>query len=170
MLHLPDFRSSEKTFQLLTQVSGRAGRHELPGEVIVQSYTPEHYSITLASTQQYNDFFLHEMFIRRQNSYPPYYYIVLITVSHENLMTTVSTMEKITNHLLHSLSRESIILGPSASPIPRINNRYRYQCLIKYKREPQLKEALKKIMEHYQQDIAQKGLQISIDLQPQIMM
>lgn len=170
MLHLPDFRSSEKTFQLLTQVSGRAGRHELPGEVIVQSYTPEHYSITLAATQQYHDFFLHEMYIRRQNLYPPYYYIALITVSHEDLMTTISTTEKITNYVKSGLSSGSVVLGPAASPIPRINNRYRYQCLIKYKREPQLKEKLKKVMEHYQQDIARKGLQIIIDLHPQMMM
>src|SRR5699024_9234180 len=65
MLHLPDFRSSEKTFQLLTQVSGRAGRHELPGEVIVQTYTPDHYSIELASQYDYNQFFQSEMNIRK---------------------------------------------------------------------------------------------------------
>ena len=170
MLHLPDFRSSEKTFQLLTQVSGRAGRHELPGEVVIQSYTPDHYSITLAATQQFHDFFTHEMYIRRQNQYPPYYYLALITVSHEDLMTTIATTEKITNFVKSGLSNQCVILGPAASPITRINNRYRYQCLIKYKREPHLKERLRKVMEHYQQDIARKGLQITIDLHPQIMM
>lgn len=72
MLHLPDFRSSEKTFQLLTQVSGRAGRHELQGEVIVQSYTPDHYSIKLASAYNFLEFYQKEMDIRRTFQYPPY--------------------------------------------------------------------------------------------------
>lgn len=170
MLYLPDFRSSEKTYQLLTQVSGRAGRHELAGEVIIQSYTPEHYAIILASKQDFDDFFAHEMQIRRQNHYPPYYYITLVTVTHEDLMTVVSVTEKITKYLRSGLSSKAIILGPAASPIPKINNRYRYQCLIKYKREPELNEKLRKIISHYQQDMVQKGLQIFVDVNPQIMM
>lgn len=170
MLHLPDFRSSEKTFQLLTQVSGRAGRHQLPGEVIIQTYTPEHYSIGLAALQNYDTFFEQEMFIRRQNHYPPYFYIVLITVSHEDIMKTVSTTEKITQYLSSNLSQNSIVLGPVASPLSRINNRYRYQCLVKYKREPQLYDHLRTILEHYQQETIKNHLQISIDLNPQLMM
>src|SRR5699024_9089248 len=84
MLHLPDFRSSEKTFQLLTQVSGRAGRHELDGEVIVQTYTPEHYSIQLASQYDYDTFYKDEMKHRHRFLYPPYVYLALITLSSEN--------------------------------------------------------------------------------------
>ena len=86
MLHLPDFRSSEKTFQLLTQVSGRAGRHELPGEVVIQTYTPEHYSIELAGEQDFDRFYQQEMMIRKMHKYPPFYYIALITVHHEELL------------------------------------------------------------------------------------
>ena len=170
MLHLPDFRSSEKTFQLLTQVSGRAGRHQLPGEVVIQTYTPEHYSIELAAWQNYDTFFDQEMFIRRQNHYPPYFYIVLITVSHEDVMKTVATTEKISQYLRANLSQNTMILGPVASPLSRINNRYRYQCLIKYKREPQLHHHLRTILDHYQQEMTQHHLQVSIDLNPQIMM
>ncbi|CAH0216388.1 Primosomal protein N' [Peribacillus sp. Bi96] len=170
MLHLPDFRSSEKTFQLLTQVSGRAGRHQLPGEVVIQTYTPEHYSIELSALQDYDAFYEREMHLRRQSHYPPYYYVVLITVSHEDLMKTVSVTEKITNYLGSRLNRDSIVLGPVASPISRINNRYRYQCLIKYKREPELTQHLRTLLEHYQKETAQNHLQISIDLNPQIMM
>ncbi|MFS0763109.1 primosomal protein N' [Peribacillus phoenicis] len=170
MLHLPDFRSSEKTFQLLTQVSGRAGRHQLPGEVVIQTYTPEHYSIELSAFQDYDAFYEREMLLRRQSHYPPYYYVVLITVSHEDLMKTVSVTEKITNYLGSRLNRDSIVLGPVASPISRINNRYRYQCLIKYKREPDLNLHLRTLLEHYQKETAQNQLQISIDLNPQIMM
>lgn len=170
MLHLPDFRSSEKTFQLLTQVSGRAGRHQLPGEVVIQTYTPEHYSIELSAFQDYDAFYEREMHLRRQSHYPPYYYVVLITVSHEDLMKAVSVTEKITNYLGSRLNRDSIVLGPVASPISRINNRYRYQCLIKYKRERDLNQHLRTLLEHYQKETAQNQLQISIDLNPQIMM
>ncbi|KAB2335363.1 primosomal protein N' [Bacillus mesophilum] len=170
MLHLPDFRSSEKTFQLLTQVSGRAGRHQLEGEVIIQTYTPEHYSVELAGTQDYDLFYDKEMMIRKIHKYPPFYYISLITVSHEQLMKAVAVTEKITGWVRAKLSDEAVVLGPVASPIPRINNRYRYQCLVKYKREPQLNGALKTVLDQYQQEIATGGLQISIDVNPYILM
>ncbi|WP_338452004.1 primosomal protein N' [Niallia oryzisoli] len=170
MLHLPDFRSSEKTFQLLTQVSGRAGRHELAGEVVIQTYTPEHYSIELAGQQDYDQFYQREMMIRKIHKYPPFYYIALITVSHEELMKAVDVTEKITKYITSRLSKAAVVLGPVASPIPRLNNRYRYQCLIKYKREPKLTETLKAILDHHQQDMHNSGLQIAIDKNPYILM
>lgn len=169
MLHLPDFRSSEKTFQLLTQVSGRAGRHELPGEVVIQTYTPEHYSIEYSGKQDYDLFYNQEMMVRKIHKYPPFYYLSLITVSHEQLMTAVSVTEKIVQYVRSRLSNETVVLGPVASPIPRINNRYRYQCLIKYKREPNLTETLKNILEQYQKEAA-AGLQVSVDTNPYILM
>ena len=170
MLHLPDFRSSERTFQLLTQVSGRAGRHELPGEVVIQTYTPEHYSIQLASEQDYEGFFMREMFLRKQNEYPPYYYIALLTVSHEDVLKAMDTADKITTYIKRHVSPNTVVFGPSASPMSRINNRYRYQCLIKYKREPNLAVILKKLNETYGRNAAQSGLQLSIDVNPFIMM
>jgi primosomal protein N' (replication factor Y) (superfamily II helicase) len=169
MLHLPDFRASEKTFQLLTQVSGRAGRHQLPGEVIIQTYTPEHYSVELAGTQDYDLFYQREMMIRKTHHYPPFYYLSLITVSHEHLMTVVSATEKIVSYVRSQVSKDAVILGPAASPIPRINNRYRYQCLIKYKREPNLTKILKTILDQYQLD-TNSGLMVSIDVNPFILM
>ncbi|MBM7647183.1 primosomal protein N' (replication factor Y) [Bacillus ectoiniformans] len=170
MLHIPDFRSSEKTFQLLTQVSGRAGRHELSGEVVIQTYTPEHYSIQLAGKQNYDQFYEQEMMIRKMGNYPPFYYLALVTVSHEDVMTASSVTEKITQFIGSRISSQAIILGPVASPIPRINNRYRYQCLIKYKREPKLNEALKKVTEHYTKQYKDKSLQVAVDVNPFIMM
>ena len=170
MLHLPDFRSSEKTFQLLTQVSGRAGRHELAGEVVIQTYSPEHYSIELASQQDFDQFYQKEMMIRKIHQYPPFYYLALITVSHEELMKVVDVTEKISVTLSSRLSKGAHILGPVACPIPRINNKYRYQCIVKYKKEPKLTQTLKMILDHYQQDIHRTGLQISIDKNPYILM
>ncbi|MGE8204136.1 primosomal protein N' [Heyndrickxia sp. NPDC080065] len=170
MLHLPDFRASEKTFQLLTQVSGRAGRHQLAGEVVIQTYTPEHYSIELAGEQDYEQFYKKEMLMRKLGSYPPFYYLSLITVSHEDLIKVVSTTEKIAKYLHSRLSKEAVILGPATSPVPRIKNRYRYQCLIKYKREPGLKNHLRYLLEHFQQQITSEGLTINIDVNPYMMM
>ncbi|WP_338469870.1 primosomal protein N' [Niallia sp. XMNu-256] len=170
MLHLPDFRSSEKTFQLLTQVSGRAGRHELPGEVVIQTYTPEHYSIILAGEQDFDQFYQKEMMIRKISGYPPFYYLALVTVSHEELMKVIDVTEKITKLLSSRLSNQAQILGPVASSIPRINNKYRYQCIVKYKKEPNLTATLKKILDYHQQESYSTGLQISIDKNPYIMM
>ncbi|MFI8574734.1 primosomal protein N' [Rossellomorea aquimaris] len=170
MLHLPDFRAAEKTFQLLTQVSGRAGRHTLPGEVVIQTYTPEHYSIELASHHDYNRFYQQEMMMRKMGSYPPFYYITMLTLSHEDLMKVVDIAEKMTNYIRSNLSETTTILGPVASPIPRIKNRYRYQCLIKYKREPNLGTTLKTVLDQYQQQYASQGLTISIDVNPYMMM
>lgn len=170
MLHLPDFRAAEKTFQLLTQVSGRAGRHTLPGEVVIQTYTPEHYSIELASHHDYNRFYQQEMMMRKMGSYPPFYYITMLTLSHEDLMKVVDIAEKMTNYIRSKLSETTTILGPVASPIPRIKNRYRYQCLIKYKQEPNLGITLKTVLDQYQQQYASQGLTISIDVNPYMMM
>jgi primosomal protein N' (replication factor Y) len=170
MLHLPDFRASEKTYQLLTQVSGRAGRHHLPGEVVIQTYTPEHYSVQLAKKQQYDTFFEQEMHIRKLHQYPPYYYLTLITVSHPNLLQAVQVTEKIAAMLRQKCTPQTIILGPVASPIARVKDRYRYQCMIKYKREPGLKEVLRFINEHYQTAMIKEQLQISIDFNPTMLM
>jgi primosomal protein N' (replication factor Y) (superfamily II helicase) len=170
MLHLPDFRAAEKTFQLLTQVSGRAGRHTLPGEVVVQTYNPEHYSIELAAEHDFDRFYLQEMAMRKMGAYPPFYYITMITLSHEDLMKVVGIAEKLSAYVRARLSDSTIILGPAASPIPRIKNRYRYQCLIKYKREPNLTPTLKTVLDQFQQQFASGGLTISIDVNPYMMM
>lgn len=170
MLHIPDFRSAEKTFQLLTQVSGRAGRHEKKGEVIIQSYTPEHYSILFASQHDFDSFYAKEMILRKKQSYPPFYYLSLVTVSHQDLMTVVNVTEKIANYLQEHISKQSIVLGPVSSPIARIKNRYRYQCMIKYKNEPKLEEILVQIRERYKNEIARNGLQINIDMNPYMLM
>lgn len=170
MLHLPDFRAAEKTFQLLTQVSGRAGRHELPGEVIIQTYTPEHYSIQFASQYDFDTFYEQEMHTRKNHAYPPYYYLALLTVSHPEITKVVSVTEKIVQFLRRNVENETKILGPVASPIPRIKDRYRYQCMVKYKREKNLYETLRKIIEHFQAEMSSDNLMISIDLSPNTMM
>lgn len=170
MLHLPDFRASERTFQLLTQVSGRAGRHELTGEVVVQTYTPEHYSIELVSGHDYLSFYKREMEERKQYHYPPYYFLALVTISDPDLMKVAGTAEKIAAVLRKKLSDRAVILGPVAAAIPRIKDRYRYQCVVKYKREPNLHDTFAQIAKHYGNQREQKELKISIDMNPQMLM
>ncbi|WP_187986354.1 primosomal protein N' [Listeria marthii] len=169
MLHLPDFRASERTFQLLTQVSGRAGRHERTGEVVVQSYNPEHYSIEFAKKHDFIGFYNHEMQLRKIGSYPPFYYLTMINVSDENEMKAIRTIQEMAQFLRGKLGPDAVILGPVPSTITRIKNKYRYQCIIKYKIEPNLKKELKTLITHYQKD-QQKGLTITIDVQPYVLM
>ncbi|RCW70765.1 primosomal protein N' [Saliterribacillus persicus] len=170
MLHFADFRASEKTFQLLTQVSGRAGRHELPGEVVIQTYTPEHYSIEMASKYQYNQFFAHEMKVRKTFHYPPYYFLTLITISHQNQIRVMEVGKMIRQLLTKHLSERATVLGPTPSPLVRINDRYRYQCMVKYRDEPNLKEIIRKILTHYHDEMKKNDLSIQVDFEPNHLM
>ncbi|HBA1489992.1 TPA: primosomal protein N' [Enterococcus faecalis] len=164
-LNLPDFRSSERTFQLLTQVSGRAGRAEKPGEVIIQSFNPEHYAIQLAKAQDYEDFYTKEMYIRHRGDYPPYYFTVQITASHPEENEAAKQMFQIAAKLKQGLSPQAILLGPTPNAIMRVNNRYFYQVIIKYKQEPMLQPLLKEILTDTQRATA-RGLKLSIDAEP----
>ncbi|GAE33898.1 primosomal protein N' [Halalkalibacter akibai] len=166
MLHIPDFRSAERTFQLMEQVSGRAGRHDLAGEVIIQSYTPDHYSIELVKAHDYERFFQMEMSQRKVGVYPPYVYMVLLNISHPELTQVIHVSEKIVTFLKRELSEQTVVLGPVASPLARIKDRYRYQCMIKYRNESGLRKTLLEIQQHYIREINQGQLQISIDMQP----
>ncbi|QXE03049.1 primosomal protein N' [Terribacillus sp. DMT04] len=170
MLHLPDFRAAEKTFQLLTQVSGRAGRHTLPGEVIIQTYSPEHYSVELAASGDYRPFFQTEMQTRRVFQYPPYYYLALLTISHQNQVKAMQTTQTIVQLLQKHLSDQVRILGPTPSPLARIKDRYRFQCMIKYKNEPNLRDVIRRILHYYEDARKKEDLQIHVDLQPYSLM
>lgn len=165
-LNLPDFRSSEKTFQLLTQVSGRAGRGDKKGEVLIQSFNPTHYAIELAKAQNYEGFYQHEMKLRHRGSYPPYFFTTQLVVSHEEEHLAAKKMYEIVHFMKKYLSAQAIMLGPTPKSVARINKRYYYQTVIKYKNEPKLSEALKIILEESQKEM-RSGLRISIDQEPQ---
>jgi primosomal protein N' (replication factor Y) len=182
-LNLPDFRAAEKTFQLLTQVAGRAGRHQLPGEVFVQSYTPEHYSIGHASQHDYVSFVREELLHRRNLQYPPYCRLILVTFSHEQLPVLIRLAENYTRILkeqanaagwLGSLDRFSNdafdVLGPVASPIPRIKNRYRFQCMIKWRGDVDAIGLALATARRMDDDVQAQKLQISLDVDPQMLM
>ncbi len=165
-LHLADFRASEKTFQLMTQVSGRAGRHQKEGVVFIQTYTPEHYAIEFSKNQLYEPFYKNEMMMRKQYEYPPFYYVTLVQVTHENVLAAAEHAKLATDWLRENLSPGTIVIGPTASAISRIQNRYRYQCLIKYKKEPLLIEKLQQLIKIYRTEWMKKGITLSVDLDP----
>lgn len=164
-LGLPDFRSAESTFQLLTQVSGRAGRGQKDGRVIIQTFNPGHYAIQLAQAYDYEPFFKKEMHLRRLSQYSPYYFLVRVMVSHEDELIASKKMAEIVAELRPTLSDEAIILGPTPKSIARTHNRYHFQTIIKYKQEDALKTKLHELLIASQQDIA-RGLYISIDPKP----
>ena len=170
MLNLPDFRANEKTYQLLTQVAGRAGRHELSGEVIFQTYNPEHYAIELAESNDYAAFYEKEMAFRRLARYSPYYFHVLFTVSHEQVKKCLEATTHIHKELVDSVTDKAIIVGPSPSPIERINRQYRFQILLKYKSEPNLIDVLHKINEYYNERYKKDKLSLKIDVDPKYIM
>ena len=165
-LNLPDFRSSERTFQLLTQVAGRAGRAEKAGQVLIQSYNPQHYAIRFAKDQDYEGFYTYEMGIRRQLGYPPYYFTIGITLSHKKEEEVVKRAYEVMNILRSGLSENSNILGPTPKPIARTHNLYHYQILIKYRLEDELGPTLNQVLA-LTQERENSELRLSIDHEPQ---
>lgn len=165
-LNLPDFRSSERTFQLLTQVAGRAGRAEKAGQVLIQSYNPQHYAIRFAKEQDYEGFYAYEMGIRRQLGYPPYYFTIGITLSHKKEEEVLRRAYEVMEILRSGLSDASIILGPTPKPIARTHNLYHYQILIKYRLEDELASTLNQVLA-LTQERENSELRLSIDHEPQ---
>ncbi|HHD9339517.1 TPA: primosomal protein N' [Streptococcus pneumoniae] len=165
-LNLPDFRSSERTFQLLTQVAGRAGRAEKAGQVLIQSYNPQHYAIRFAKDQDYEGFYAYEMGIRRQLGYPPYYFTIGITLSHKKEEEVFKRTYEVMNILRSGLSETSPILGPTPKPIARTHNLYHYQILIKYRLEDELGPTLNQVLA-LTQERENSELRLSIDHEPQ---
>lgn len=161
-LNIPDFRSSENTFSLLSQVAGRSGRSNRDGEVIIQTFNPEHYAIHYASKHDYFSFYQEEMKIRRQLKYPPYYYLCNVRISGKDANYLFDEALKIKKSLERNLEGV-ILLGPSVATIFKVNNIYRYHILLKYKDSKNLYPIFMKIINHYRQNTK---IKIDIDFNP----
>lgn len=165
-INLPDFRAAERTFQLLTQVAGRAGRAEKKGDVIIQTYNPKNFAIQFAKNQDYEGFYAYEMQNRRQLAYPPYYYTVALNLSHKNEEEVIKKAYEILDYLKQSLSEQVRFLGPTPKAIARTHNLYHYQILLKYRFEDKLEEALNHILALTQLP-ENRDLRLVIDSEPQ---
>ena len=138
----PDFRAAERTFQLMTQVSGRAGRGALPGEVIIQTYCPDHYAIRAAAAQDYAMFYKQEIRFRELMHYPPFTVLANILVKHPSAETAMKLTGRLGRHFESAQQEGLRILGPAAAPIRRLKKDYRYQFLIKASNRRALREVL----------------------------
>lgn len=161
-LNIPDFRSSENTFSLLSQVSGRSGRSKKNGSVIIQTYNKDHYAISYAKNHDYMGFYNKEMFIRHELKYPPYFYICYIRISGKDYNLLSQESNKIKKSLERNL-KSTIILGPSPAGVFRVNNIYRYGIILKYKKEDNLYKFLELLLNHYKTN---SKISIDIDFNP----
>ena len=161
-LNIPDFRSSENTFQLLSQVAGRSGRGKKEGKVLIQTYNKDHYAIQFAKTHDYLSFYTKEIKIRHELGYPPYYYLTSIKVLSSDYELASKESVKVGEYLKKKL-KNSIVLGPSIAGVFRVNNIYRFQLIIKYKKDLNLYPTLHSLMEHYQSN---SKVKIDIDFNP----
>ncbi|MGI8787396.1 MAG: primosomal protein N' [Pyrinomonadaceae bacterium] len=142
-LALPDFRSAERTFQLLTQVAGRAGRGHLAGRVLIQTFYPEHYALRHASKQNYDDFYAEEIRFRKNLNYPPFVALAAILIKHANYNYAFDNAEILRQALQKTNTEKNcIILGPAPAPLARLKGEYRLQILVKARNRAQLRETL----------------------------
>lgn len=161
-LNLPDFRASERTFNLLTQVAGRAGRGEEGGEVIVQTYAPEHSAILCASKHDYAKFYREEIKGRKELSFPPFTHIIKLTLRSRNDKKASEGSENLKKFLMTILKEEDM-LGPAPSPVAKVRGYFRWNILLKGKNRSLLCARLGKALGHYRKPA---GTILTVDVDP----
>ncbi|PIE20405.1 MAG: primosomal protein N' [Proteobacteria bacterium] len=167
-LGFPDFRASERTFQLLTQIAGRAGRAELAGRVIVQTYTPAHYAIRHAVDHDAHAFLDEELPLRRVRGFPPATYLALFRLSGTDLTRVTEAARGLGGALLiaaRPLGHQVTVLHPQPAPIERIKHRFRFQVLVNARRRGALRQVLEATREAWS-DGRFAGVQIGLDVDP----
>jgi primosomal protein N' (replication factor Y) (superfamily II helicase) len=163
-LHLPDFRAAERTFQLLTQVAGRAGRGELPGRVLIQTYYPEHYAIQDAVRQDYSAFFEREMHFRRMMQYPPFTSLANVIVRDTNLEKAIIWSRQLSLYFSPHDGKAVRILGPATAPLARLKKEHRFQFLLKSPKRSVLTKLLSGAMAYCEaKEIPQTAILVDMD-------
>lgn len=169
-LLFPDFRASERTFQLLTQVAGRAGRKKLSGQVYIQTYSPESKSLQFAQHHNFKGFFNHEILARRELSYPPFGRLVYILIKGEDESKVIAAAEKFFD-LLKIPESLGQVLGPIPSPISKIQNKFRWQMIIKNNKRldpsgKQIRQHLQIALKNFKSASKFRDIKIQIDIDP----
>ncbi|MDD2446570.1 MAG: primosomal protein N' [Tissierellia bacterium] len=173
-LNLPDYRSPEKAFQLITQVAGRAGRGDTPGRVILQTYNPCHYSITSSKNQNYLSFYNTEIKLRKEFMYPPFINLISLLIYGNNYNDVKNVSGKIYDIIKkyfiekYKDTYKEYLIGPNPAPIERIKNSFRWQIIIKacdYEMG-KLKDKLNRVCIIDEYKIKKDGIKISVDINP----
>jgi len=170
-LNIPDFRAAERTFQLLTQVAGRAGRGDIPGNVIVQTYNPLHYSIRLAQAQDFEGFYKEESQFREIMQYPPFARLINFRLEG-NTPAAVERVAASLAHLFRDLQRRKEfasgleMLGPANCPLHRLKGRWRWQILLKGKGWGPLHAAAERLLTRAEEELSLSGVRLIIDVDP----
>lgn len=172
MLNMPDFRARERTFQLLTQVAGRAGRSIKPGEVVLQTYSPLDRAIQKASRHDYKGFFWEEIGYRKARNYPPFTHVIRVTLLHEKEEKVVKGAHTLAQALQRGILYQENgntsldILGPAPAVIPRLKNEFRWQVSVKGKDLSLLRKFLHEGVQRYSQETGTSGIKLNIEVDP----
>jgi primosomal protein N' (replication factor Y) (superfamily II helicase) len=162
-LNIPDFRSNEKTYELLSQVSGRAGRSKLAGKVIIQTYNPDNEILKFVKDNNFDGFYKYEMNLRRLLKYPPYYYLASIRVTSKDYKKASIEAINVSKYLKNNIDSTSIVLGPTTHNVFKYNNVYRFVIVVKYRFDNKLNNTLKEIDKEYMYN---NDINIEIDIDP----
>ncbi len=166
-LNMPDFRSAERTFQLLTQIAGRAGRGERAGRVIIQTYAPNHYSIRAAKDQDYARFMRRELELRRDLMYPPFARLAMVRVEGAEPQLVRRTAEAVAKSLSKNATPEGLrVLGPAPAPIERIKQRYRWQVMLKSRELKSMRSAIASMRAEVGPSADRDDIFLAIDIDP----
>ena len=169
-LNFPDFRAAERTFQLLTQVAGRAGRGTRPGRVIVQTLQPEHLSVRCAAQHDYHTFVEHELAARRELGYPPFARLVQIRCEGENPEATERMVRAVATHVAGIAEKGVEVLGPTPAPIERLRRRYRWQLLVRSRSGAAARRAARAASEAVRRTARTAGVRVLVDVDPYAML
>jgi primosomal protein N' (replication factor Y) len=161
-LGLPDFRAAERTFQLLTQVAGRAGRADLAGEVILQSHMPDHYALGLACAQDYEAFFEREMEFRRTMSYPPAAAVINLVLRSHDAAAAAADADQVARRLRETAAGRFRVLGPARAPLARLKQEHRIQILLKGDRAS-MREAVRRALVERYGETRWPGVAVDVD-------
>jgi len=163
-LTMPDFRAAERTFQLMTQVAGRAGRGELPGRVLIQTFYPEHYAIQDAIKQDYVAFYERELHYRQVMAYPPFTALANVIVRDSNLEKAITWSRELSQFLAPHNGDGLRVLGPASAPLAKLKSEYRFQFLLKSKRKAQLTKLLASALAYCdKKEIPQTAVLVDMD-------
>jgi primosomal protein N' (replication factor Y) len=174
-LNFPDFRAAERTFQLLVQVAGRAGRGEVPGQVLVQTYNPDHYAVTTAKDHDYTQFQEIELALRRDLRYPPFSHLIALKLESSDEQAVYRLAHDYAARARHQLRgveefSDIVMMGPALAPLERLRGRMRYQILFKCPTRGPLRKMMLRLLHEmgtFELSSATGSVRVAVDVDPQ---